>query len=217
MIDETVRADEPVLYVQRELSRSRAIGRLAARKVGIPWNRVELRRMKGDESERLEQSVLQYRNKFPLHLATIGRCNASTIGPLIKLHKKQHGCKLVVVDYIQLIDVPRGVERRVAIGDLMYAMKRAANETGVTVIAIAQLDRGLDKSADKPRLADLRESGDIEQNADSVLALWTSMDRNEASRWPVNWSILKNRNGGLGTEEIIFDGPSMSFLGKVVH
>lgn len=210
-----VRKGEPVLYIQRELARTRAIGRLACRKARVPWSKVENRTLTKDELGRLREEVSVY-EKLPLYLAPISKCNAATLTPLIRLHAKQHGVRLVVLDYLQLIDVPSKTEKRIAIGDVAHALKLAANETKCTIVAISQLDRGLDRTCSKPTMADLRESGDIEQNADMILALWLKKETEDgASRWPVNWSMLKNRNGGRGTAEFMFDGPSMSFLGVV--
>lgn len=213
IIDNQVRSGNPVLYIQRELSRSRAIGRIACRKAQVAWSKVESRTVSKEESDRLEKEVKVYKN-LPLHLASIGKCNASTLGPLVKLHAKQHGIKLVVLDYLQLIDTPAKTEKRVALGEAAHTLKLAANTTGCTIILLSQLDRGLDRTMAKPTMADIRESGDIEQNADMILALWMSQERQEGdSKWPVNWSLIKNRNGGLGSAQFMFDGPRMSFGG----
>lgn len=214
IIDEALRAGDSVLYIQRELSRSRAVGRLAARKAGVFWSKMEKRNLTQIENSRLTSSIMDYQ-KFPLFLAPVSTCNASTIAPLVRFHAKQNGVRLVVMDYVQLINVPRGVERRIAIGDVTRTLKLIANETKATVIAIAQLSRDTERRADKPNLSDLKESGDIEQDADVVLGLWAK-DRDDAPCWPVNWTVMKNRNGGLGTVEVMFDGPSMSFLGRKI-
>jgi replicative DNA helicase len=213
IIDETVRRGEPVLYIQREIARSRAIGRLACRRVRVPWARIENKTATNEETVKLKREVELY-EKLPLYLAPAKNCTAYTISPLIRYHAKHHGVKLVVFDYVQLVDVPKGVEKRIAIGDVTRTLKLSANDTGATIIAIAQLSRNVDKTGDRPTFADLKESGDIEQDADVVLAFWLPRDRNDEPRWAVNWSILKNRNGPLGTTEVMFDGPSMSFIGR---
>ncbi len=214
IIDANLRKGTPTLYCQRELSRSRAVGRLAARKADVPWWRFEKRCMKPEEMVRLRMSVNQY-EKLPLYLNTAQHCTPQMVAPMIRYNAKHYGVKLVVFDYIQLIDIPKGSERYVAIGELTASMKRAANDTGVTCIGIAQLGRGVEKQkGGKPSLADLRESGNIEQDADIILGLWGGKDRGDDARYSINWSILKNRNGGLGSCEVMFDGPKMEFLGK---
>jgi|GEM_PF-5763643 len=212
LIDSMVRNGEPCLYVQRELSRSRAVGRLAARKAGVAWSRFETKTMNRQQVDQLYRSIKEY-ERLPLYLAPVKTCNAATLAPLIRYHARHHGVKFVVMDYVQLIDVPRGMERRVAIGEVTRSLKLTANETKATIIAIAQLSRDTDKG-DKPTLSSLKESGDIEQDADVVLALWCKENRDGMDCWPVSWTILKNRNGSVGTGEVMFDGPSMTFKGK---
>lgn len=216
IIDAGVRNGTPVLYIQKELSRSRAVGRLAARKAGVPWSKVEMRKLSQPEISRLQRSIGEY-EKLPLYLAPAASSTTANIASLVRFHAKQNRVRFVVFDYVQLVTVPKGMERRNVIGDITRALKLVANETGVTVIAIAQLSREAERSETKPTLSHLKESGDIEQDADVVLALWNSEDRAERSRWPVNWSILKNRNGPQGTVEVMFDGPEMSFLGRQIN
>ena len=151
--------------------------------------------------------------KHPLHLEPAAACNGDNIGGMVRHHVRQTGAKLVVMDYLQLVDCPKGVEKRIAIGDVCRALKLAANDTGATILAIAQLNRNQDRNRTRPTLSDLNESGDIERTADVVLGLWEKEDRESRSRYPIEWSILKNRNGGHGDAAMLFDGPTMSFLG----
>lgn len=216
LVDNSARAGIPVLYIQRELSHTNAIGRLACRKASVPWWKVEKRKCSTEESNRLLYEIEKYKT-LPLYLNCNGIINGSTIGPIIRYHAKQYGIRLVVLDYITLIDIPKGVERWVAIGELTRAMKRAANDTGCTCIGLAQLGRDQEKRKkehSKPTLSDLRESGNIEQDADIVLGLWVK-EESEDSQYPVMWTVLKNRNGAKGTTEVLFDGPKMEFLGEI--
>lgn len=216
LVDNSVRAGIPALYIQRELSHTNAIGRLACRKANVPWWKVEKRKCSTEESNRLLKEIENY-ERLPVYLNCSGIINGSTIGPIIRYHAKQYGVRLVVLDYITLIDIPKGVERWVAIGELTRAMKRAVNDTGCTCIGLAQLGRDQEKRKKehaKPTLSDLRESGNIEQDADIVLGLWVK-EECEDSQYPVMWTVLKNRNGAKGTTEVLFDGPKMEFLGEI--
>lgn len=216
LIDNSARSHIPCLYLQRELSHTRAIGRLACRKAMVPWWKVEKSKCTPEESARLIKSIEEY-EKLPIYLNCTGIINGQTIGSIIRYHAKQHGVRLVVLDYISLLDMPKGIERWVAIGELTRAMKRAANDTGCTVIGLAQLGRDQEKRKKehaKPTLSDLRESGNIEQDADIVLGLWVK-EEVEDSQYPVMWSVMKNRNGAKGTTEVLFDGPKMEFLGEI--
>ena len=216
IIHQQMMCGNPVVYIQREMSRSRAIGRLAARLCDVAWSKIELKRASQAEYKLFRDCVATYM-KYPLHLEPASLCNGINIGGIVRHHVRQTGSRLVVMDYLQLVDVPKGMEPRRAIGDVCRALKLAANDTGATILAIAQLNRQQDRRQTKPTLADLNESGDIERTADCVLALWEKEDREERPRYPIEWSILKNRNGGHGSSAMTFDGPSMSFLGEQIQ
>jgi len=101
-------------------------------------------------------------------------------------------CDLVVVDYLQLIKpVDRKAIREQQIADISRTLKEIAMECNVPVIALSQLNRDIEKRADKePTLSDLRESGAIEQDADVIIFVWDKADP--------KMKIDKNRNGRTG-------------------
>lgn len=216
IIDSMLAQAHPVLNFQRELSPFRAVGRMAARKADVVWSDFEKGKLNPAELMRLRTAVNAYRN-YPLIQADVTRCNGPIIHSLILRHARISKIQLVVLDYIQLCDVPKGSDRRNAIGDLSRHLRLASNETGIPIIAIAQLNREQEKGDRKPKLSDLKECGDLEADADAVLSLWSAEDRGSNARWNVNWSIMKNRSGSLGDIVCTFDGPSMSFLGEVTN
>jgi replicative DNA helicase len=133
------------------------------------------------------------------------------------LHQ-QHGIKLFVVDYLQLLHstARRSQEnRQQEISDISSGLKALAKELKVPVIVLSQLNRELEKDKSrKPRLSDLRESGAIEQDADVVGLLYkpSSGDDDEqadagvteADGIPVNLLIAKQRNGPTGDVNLTF-------------
>lgn len=140
-----------------------------------------------------------------------------------------HGVRVVVVDYLQLVAVPgapRGSTRREQVGEVSRALKQLALDHHVCVLALAQLNREVDKQADRePRMADLKESGDIEQDAD-VIALLHRPDkqRERASGAPrsaprvgqAELIVAKQRSGPTGRVCLEFHGPSMVFSEPVL-
>jgi replicative DNA helicase len=124
------------------------------------------------------------------------------------LHGKQQG--LVIVDYLQLINPTRRAENRnVEVGEMSRALKVLAKELHVPVVALSQLSRDIDRRPDKrPVLADLRDSGSIEQDADTVMFLDRSLSEEEANderheRPPLgqaNVIVAKNRAGRSGVD-----------------
>lgn len=216
IIDNLLTNGEPVLYIQKELSPYRAVGRIAAKRAGIPWSKFERKEASKEDWAKLNYQVLKI-EKQPLYLERASNCTPNSIQSLILHYSRHYGIKLVVYDYLQLIAPKSGQEKRIVIANLVASMKDAANDCGVPIIALAQLSRDTERKSSKPLLSDLKESGDIEQAADVVVALWkTDTEEMESQpRYPVNWSILKSRNSQLGTTQVLFDGPTMSFKGKM--
>jgi len=139
-----------------------------------------------------------------------------------RLHQ-QHGIKLFVVDYLQLLHstARRAQEnRQQEISDISSGIKALAKELKVPVLVLSQLNRELERDKSrKPRLSDLRESGAIEQDADVVGLLYKpnagedddSVTAEEPEGLPVNLLIAKQRNGPTGDVNLIFLKPYTRF------
>jgi replicative DNA helicase len=127
---------------------------------------------------------------------------------------QQHGVKLFVVDYLQLLNSTsrRAENRQQEIADISNGIKALAKELNVPVIVLSQLNRELEKDKSrKPRLSDLRESGAIEQDADLVALLYKPNSNEEEEggaqeqdATPVNLFIAKQRNGPTGDVQLTF-------------
>jgi replicative DNA helicase len=132
-----------------------------------------------------------------------------------RMHQ-QHGCKLFVIDYLQLLHstARRSLDnRQQEIADISSGIKALAKELKVPVLVLSQLNRELEKDKSrKPRLSDLRESGAIEQDADVVGLLYKpssgddedGAQAEEADGLPVNLLIAKQRNGPTGDINLTF-------------
>jgi replicative DNA helicase len=127
---------------------------------------------------------------------------------------------LIVVDYLQLMqDKGRGQQDRwVAVGEISRGLKILAKELDVPIIALSQLSRAVESRKDKrPQLSDLRESGNIEQDADVVMFIDRSLSDDEAnnpdrpSAGIARLIIGKNRNGAIKDIDLVFDAPYMRF------
>nr|MCR5352791.1 replicative DNA helicase [Clostridiales bacterium] len=124
---------------------------------------------------------------------------------------------LVVIDYLQLMQSDRRVENRVnEIGDITRALKLLAKELGVPVIACAQLSRGPENRTDKtPMLSDLRDSGNIEQDADIVMLLYRKDyydNENTDLQSTAQCIIAKNRHGSTGKVTLGWSGQFTKFI-----
>lgn len=125
-----------------------------------------------------------------------------------------HGLSLVVVDYLQLMPMPKAENRNLAVGELSRGLKHLARELKVPVIALSQLSRELEKRGDKkPMLSDLRDSGALEQDADQV---WFIHRPEVYAPIPENVGkaeliVAKARNGPTGVVPLTWLGDRMRF------
>ncbi len=141
-------------------------------------------------------------NELPIFIDDAPARTTAQIGAIARRMKRQHDIKLIVIDYLQLIEPEdRRAPREQQISQITRRLKQLAKEINVPLIALAQLNRGVDLREDKrPRLADLRESGAIEQDADLVIFLhrpdaYDPQDRpNEA-----DLIVAKHRSGPTDT------------------
>jgi replicative DNA helicase len=143
-----------------------------------------------------------------------GAFTISDVLSLIYKMKYSEGLDYVVIDYIQKITSPGSQNRTNEVGDVSRRLKDMANELKIPVVALAQLSRAVEHRTDKkPMLSDLRESGDIEQDADIVMFLYRAgyyMDSDERMNNPVaedGYAIIaKHRDGELEDIHLKFDG-----------
>ena len=129
--------------------------------------------------------------------------------------KRKHGLGLIVIDYLQLMQVPGGSENRATeISEISRGLKALAKELGVPVIALSQLNRSLEQRTDKrPIMSDLRESGAIEQDADLIVFIYRDEVYNDDSpeKGMAEIIIAKQRNGPIGKSVLTFLGKYTKF------
>jgi replicative DNA helicase len=130
--------------------------------------------------------------------------------------KREHGLGLVVVDYLQLMQVAGTKENRATeIAEISRGLKALAKELQVPVIALSQLNRGVEQRQEKkPVMSDLRESGAIEQDSDMILLIYRDevYDRNTTKKGIAEIDLAKHRNGEIGTFLLTFQGQYSRFV-----
>ena len=129
--------------------------------------------------------------------------------------KREHDVGLIVIDYLQLMQVPGNKENRATeISEISRSLKAMAKEMNIPVIALSQLNRSLEQRTDKrPVMSDLRESGAIEQDADVILFIYREevYDKESPKKGSAELIIGKQRNGPIGTVNLTFLGQYTRF------
>jgi len=127
--------------------------------------------------------------------------------------QRQHGLDLIVIDYLGLMK-GQGDNRTQEVGSISRGLKALAKELGVPILALAQLNRGVESRTDKrPLMSDLRDSGEVEQDADIVAMLHRESLYSQAPEWEGFAELLvrKNRNGPLGEVLLHYRPEEMRF------
>lgn len=206
------REGRTIAFFSLEMQRRELAQRLIAMRTGVPvsamrtgqleeggWSRISACRADAD-GQRL---ILMDR-------PAIG---VSYVRAVARKIKRQHGLDVICVDYLGLMR-GEGQNRNQEIGSLSRGLKALAKELNIPIIALAQLNRATETRQDRrPQLSDLRDSGEIEQDADIVVMLHREDLSNPAPEWRglAELIIRKNRNGPLGEVLLVLDGPTMQF------
>jgi replicative DNA helicase len=132
-----------------------------------------------------------------------------------RVAREQNGLGLIVIDYLQLMQVPGFKDNRaLEISEISRSLKVMAKEMNVPVLALSQLNRGLEQRTEKrPMMSDLRESGAIEQDADLILFIYRDevYDKNSRDKGKAEIIISKQRNGPTGNLFLTFLGQFTRF------
>ena len=164
-----------VAFFSLEMSSEQLATRIIAEQSGISSERIRRGKINEDEFQRIVE-VSRDLQSLPLYIDATGGLTIAQVAARARRLKRQRGLGLVVVDYLQLL---AGSQRRAAEGrvqevsEITVGLKALAKELNVPIIALSQLSRQVENRDDKrPQLADLRESGSIEQDADVVLFIF---------------------------------------------
>jgi replicative DNA helicase len=192
----------PVLFASLEMSDAETAQRHLAAESGVDPDLIHLGQVAGADWPALLQAAAGTVG-MPLHLIDDGDLSLSKLRAQARqLAVRDDGLGLVVVDYLQLMRVERPTGSRVEdVSEFSRGLKRLARELRCPVLAVSQLSRAVEQRPDKrPLLSDLRESGQIEADADCVLMLYREdyYDPDSDRQGEMDIIVRKNRQGGLG-------------------
>jgi replicative DNA helicase len=144
-----------------------------------------------------------YMKDLPIHVDDTPALHISEIRSRARMMHRRHGIKLIVLDYLQLARGD-GDSREQVISSISSGLKAMAKELNIPVIALSQLNRGLENRPDKrPKLSDLRESGSLEQDGDIIIFIYRdevyNKDDNNPNKGIAEIIFGKQRNGPTGT------------------
>jgi replicative DNA helicase len=192
----TARSGVGVLFASLEMDRNEVMDRIMADLARVELDRLATHKLTDDDWNRVRYWAQQLRD-VPLRIEDTWHLSLARLRSLARDRtRKPGGLGLVVADYLQLMSpADRKAPRQEQVAELTRGLKHLAKELQVPVVAMAQLNREVEKrSSPRPVLADLRESGSIEQDANVVMLLWDDPERPGQRQV----SLAKNRQGRIG-------------------
>jgi replicative DNA helicase len=205
----SVRAGLTSVLFSLEMSRNEITMRLLSAEARVPLHAMRTGQLGEDDWTRLARRMSEVVDA-PLFIDDSPNMSMMEIRSKCRRLKQRNDLRLVIVDYLQLMSSPRRVEnRQQEVSELSRSLKLLAKELNVPVVALAQLNRGPELRTDKrPLLADLRESGSIEQDSDVVILLHRedAYERESPRAGEADLIVAKHRNGPTAVVTVAFQG-----------
>ena len=205
------RRNHSTLFMSIEMGLDDLVQRLLAMETGINSRRLQTTVLHPSEIASTKGVVKTYRD-MPLYLSDDSPCTLQIIqNRAMQVKAKCGSLDLVIVDYLQMITTKGGENRSNELDAVSRGLKALSKELNTTVIALASLNRGVEKRDDKrPIMSDLREAGGIEFDADKICFLYRPMyystpdERHDLETEDAEFIVTKNRNGQVGSVKLTF-------------
>jgi replicative DNA helicase len=198
-----------------EMSRNEITMRLLSAEARVPLHHMRSGQMTDDDWGRIARRTGEV-SSAPLFIDDSPNMTMMEIRAKCRRLKQRHDLRLVIIDYLQLMTSGKRVEsRQQEVAEFSRALKLLAKELDVPVIAISQLNRSAEQRTDKkPMLADLRESGSIEQDSDMVILLHRedAYEKESPRAGEADFIVAKHRNGPTATITVAFQGHYSRFV-----
>lgn len=191
-----------VAYFSLETDPDTLYARIIANQLGVPLHTVKNKTVSINELDRLAAI-----KKYPLYV----RSAAGKGVGWIRTQSIRMQAKVVFIDYLQLIHQAGAKDRYSAVTEISMALHEFAQSTGTLVVALAQLNRETARAGIPPTAADLRESGQIEQDADAIILLAQKVKTQKRPEEHYHFALEKNKEGNVGSLDITFQMETQQF------
>lgn len=202
-----------VAFFSLEMSSHQLAQRLLAGQAGVDSRKLRAGKFSMEEWQKLSGAA-GVLNEMKFFIDDTPAINPLELRAKCRRLKREHGLDLIFVDYLQLMGATKGDNREQQISEISRSLKALAKELDVPIVALSQLNRGVEQRQDKrPLISDLRESGAIEQDADIIVFLYRDEVYNDNTPEPgvAEVIIAKHRNGPTGTIRLSFIKEYMLF------
>jgi replicative DNA helicase len=203
----------PVAVFSLEMSKEQLRDKIVAEKTGIDTTKFRVGGFTPEDQAKITGAQDALYN-YPLYIDDAAALHWMEIRRRARKYKVQKGIQLIIIDHLQLVHADKKDNRNVELGVITAGFKAIAKDLDIPVLVLSQLNRSLEQRADKkPQLSDLRESGNIEQDADVVSFIYRPgyYDLPEDYAGQTELLTLKHRNGPTGITSLLFNGPTASF------
>lgn len=202
----TAKEGNPNLIFSYEMPKNTLIDRFLSLETKIGISDIRLGLINQKQIDELSEAT-KIIDGLPIYIDTNFAGNIGYLSSTIRRYKRLHDIKVVYLDYIQLM-AERSTNATNELGQISRELKLLANNLGIGIVIFSQLNRLLEVRPDKrPILSDLRQSGNLEEDADVAAFLYRDEYYNKESRdvGVLEFIIRKNRNGAVGTIPLMFD------------
>lgn len=205
----------PVGVFALEMGRDQLLQRLLATHTGIDSQKLRTGRITTSELQLLMDGMGQL-SSAPIYIDDTPGVTVNELRSKTRRLQAEHGLEVLIIDYLQLMSGSgkRNDNRVQEVSEISRSLKALARELNIPVIALSQLSRAVEgRTSHVPVLADLRESGSIEQDADMVMFIYREemYDKDTDKKGIAEIHIAKHRNGPLGTVSLFFDQRTTRF------
>jgi replicative DNA helicase len=217
----------PVAFFSLEMSSVQLAYRLASMVSGVSAEKLMKYKLDKESATKYYQAV-DVLNKLPIYIDDTAGLSVMDLKAKVKRMQQKHGIEIVYVDYVQLMSLggkKNGLSREQELSAISRNLKLIAKESNIPMVVLSQLSRGVESRQDKrPILADLRESGSLEQDADVVTFLFRpeyygimEAEGGQTTNGLGEYIIAKQRNGGTGICPMRFHHNIMKYTDMNVY